>query len=477
MKKNLYNYKFNLEMRSIIFSICILFSSTALFAQTVSTDYFLQNSQTRSSMNPAFRPKQGYLGVPFLSDIGIGVYTNAFHLNNFVFERNGEHVTFMHPSVSSADFLSNIPDHSYLDANFNYKLFTLGFYDKKNGFWTFDLGTRVISHGNVPKSLFELLKVGFSQDENKAIAYSIQNLRVSATGYAEAGIGYSKGLLDNQLLIGAKLKLLVGIGNLDLNVERLDISTSNEEWIARSKATLEGSLSGLRPKYNKDNMFESVDFDKDAISPSGYGAGLDLGVAYRFLDNRMNVSLAFTDIGFIAWSKNSSMILKSPETEVRITPGEVSIESDGMNEQLTSIKNDLQETLNFKDNKPSERNTFLRRNMNVGLSYEVWKENLSIGLLSSTYVSPSHTMTEFTVSANYNPATINWFSAALSYSAIHNQFNTVGFALHLTPSKGICFFLGSDFLIPHVNKEFIPTSSKAANFQIGFSIPLGKKRL
>lgn len=464
-------------MRSIILSICILFSCTALWGQAVRTDYFLQNSQTRSSMNPAFRPKQGYLGVPFLSDIGIGVYTNSFNLDNFVFERKGEHVTFMHPSVSSSDFLSNIPDQSYLDANVNYKLFTLGFYDKRNGFWTFDLGARVIAHGNVPKSLFELIKEGFSQDENKAIAYSIQNLQVSTTGYAEVGIGYSKGLLDNRLLIGAKLKLLVGAANLDLNVERLDISTSNGEWIARSKAMLEGSLTGIRPKYNKDKMFESIDFDEDAIAPSGYGAGLDLGVAYQFLDNRMNISLAFTDIGVIAWSKNSSMVLKSSETEIRVTPGEASMESDGMNEQLTSIKKDLQETLNFKDNKPSERYTLLRSNMNLGLSYEVWKKNLSIGLLSSTYVSPSHTMTEFTVSANYNPATIDWFSAALSYSAIHNQFNTVGFALHLTPSKGICFFLGSDFLIPHVNQDFIPTNSKAANFQIGFAIPLGKKQL
>ena len=463
-------------MRSIIFSICILLSSTALFAQTVRSDYFLHNSQTRSSMNPAFRPKQGYLGVPFLSDIGVGAYTNTFNLDNFVFDRNGEYVTFMHTSVNNSDFLSNIFKNNYLDANFNYKFFTLGFYNKKNGFWTFDLGTRVIAHANVPKSLFELVKVGFSKDENKSIAYSIENLQVSATAYAEAGIGYSKGWFDNRLLFGVKLKLLVGAANLDLNVDRLDISTGNGEWIAHSKATLEGSLKGIRPKYNKDKLFETIEFDRDAIAPSGYGAGLDLGLAYQFLDNRMNLSLALTDIGVIVWSKNSSMVLKSPETEIRITPQHRTIESEGLDKQLTSIGKDLQEALNFKDNNPSQRNTLLRSNVNAGLSYEVWKKNLSIGLLSTMYVSPSHAMTEFTASLNYNPQKISWFSAALSYSAVHNQFNTVGFAFHLTPSKGISLFLGSDFLIPHVNKDYIPTSSKAANFQMGVAIPLGKKQ-
>jgi hypothetical protein len=454
----------------------MLLGGATLFAQTVRSDYFLQNSQTRSSMNPAFRPKQGYLGVPFLSDIGIGAYTNTFNLNNFVFDRNGEYVTFMHPSVSNSDFLSNIFKNNYLDADFNYKFFTLGFYTSKNGFLTFDLGARVIAHANVPKSLFELAKVGFSQDENKTIAYSIQDLQVSATAYAEAGIGYSKGWFDNRLLLGVKLKLLVGAANLDVNVDQLDISTSNGEWIARSRATLSGSLKGIRPKYDKDGLFETIEFEEKEIGPSGYGAGLDFGLAYQFLNNRMNLSLALTDIGLIVWSKNNSMVLKSPETEIRITPRERSAESNELNEQLTSIEKDLQESLNFKDNKPSQRNTLLRSNVNAGLSYEVWKKNLSIGLLSTMYVSPSHTMTEFTASVNYNPQKINWFSAALSYSAVHNQFNTVGFAFHLTPSKGISLFLGSDFLIPHVNKNYIPTSSKAANFQMGLAIPLGKKR-
>ncbi|GHT32271.1 hypothetical protein AGMMS49574_15450 [Bacteroidia bacterium] len=64
----------------------------------------------------------------------------------------------------------------------------------------------------------------------------------------------------------------------------------------------------------------------------------------------------------------------------------------------------------------------------------------------------------------------------MSYSFIHNKFNTVGLALHITPGKGINFFLASDYLLPHVSKEFLPVTSKAVNFQVGFSIPLGAKR-
>ncbi|GHU79571.1 hypothetical protein FACS1894145_4000 [Bacteroidia bacterium] len=467
-------YRFYATMRAVVFSLCLVCSSTTLWAQTVRSDYFLNNSQTRSSMNPAFRPNQGYLGVPFLSDIGVSTYTNSLNLDHLVFERNGERVTFLHPAVSTSDFLSNLSDKNYLDVNAHYKFFTLGWYNKSKGFWTVELGARTVADINIPRSVFDLMKGGFSENENEAIDYSILNLRASATVYAEAAVGYSKSLLEDQLQLGAKVKILLGIGNMELNVERLDISTLNGEWVARSKATLAGAMKGIRPEYNGNSQFKTVEVDGAGLS--GYGAGLDIGGAYKFLDNRAHVSLALTDLGFISWSKNNSMHLTAPETEVRIKPeglGSLEGEND-LTGQFDVFKNDLREVINFKDSGKGGRSTALRTNVNVGLAYEVWKNNLSLGVLSSTYMG-YHTVSEFTVSANYNPVDIQWLSTALSYSAVHGKFNTVGFALHLAPSKGVCLFIGSDFILPHVNKDYIPTSGKAANFQFGLVIPLGKR--
>jgi hypothetical protein len=450
-----------------------MLSGVVLLAQTVHTDYFLRNSQTRYSMNPAFRPDQGYLGVPFFSDFSIGIYTNAFKLNNWIFERNGEYVTFLHPSVSSDEFLSNIPDRSYADFSVNYKIFTLGFYDRNKGFWTVDLGFRSIGDVSVPKQLAELAKLGFSKDESKSVDYLIRNVQASATAYMETGVGYSKSLMDNQLQIGGKVKFLFGIGNVNLNVEQLDISTYNGEWTARSKASLDLSTKSLEPKYKDTGMFDGFDFDLKKAGLSGFGMGFDIGGVYRLLDNKAGVSLAFTDIGFISWSESSSKHLKSPETEIRITPVSGNIEGgNSLNEQINSVKDDLQEAINFKESGSGGRTTSLRTNMNIGFEYEVWEKNLSVGLLSATYFNHGNTLSEVTLSANYNPVDLDWLSGALSYSFVHGN---MGLALHLTPRKGVSFFVASDFLFPHVNKDFILTSSKAINIQFGFAIPLGKR--
>jgi hypothetical protein len=460
-------------LRTSFYAFIILFIGMTLSAQSVHTNYFLRNSQTRSSLNPAFHPERGYLGVPFLSDISAGTYTNSLNMDNLVFRKNGESVTFFHPSVSSSEFLGKIPDKSYLVANAGYKLFTLGLYNKRNGFWTFDLGVRTQADLSIPKPLFELLKKGFSQNENDFIKYRIKNLHVSGTAYAEAGAGYATTFLDDRLSVGAKAKLLFGLTDFELNVEQLDISIQNKAWLARAKANLNGSLPGIRPTYNEDGLFDSV--ESDGVSLSGYGVGLDLGAAYSFLDNKAHLSLAFTDIGFIAWPGSNSMNLAAPDTEINVTPGDYTINSEGenINDQISTAVDDLKRAINFEESGQGGRNTLLRTNMNVGLEYEIWQNNMSLGLLSSTYFGRSQTLVEFTLAANYQPAAIKWFSGALSYSFIHNKLNTVGLALHITPGKGINFFLASDYLLPHVSKEFLPVTSKAANLQIGFSIPLG----
>jgi hypothetical protein len=224
--------------------------------------------------------------------------------------------------------------------------------------------------------------------------------------------------------------------------------------------------------YDENGLFDSV--ESDGVSISGFGLGLDLGGAYSFLDNKARVSLAFTDIGFISWSGNNSIQLQSPDIEVRITPGKNLQDSEGetINDQITALTDDLREAINFKDSGKNGRSTSLHTNMNIGLEYEVWTNNLSVGLLYSTFLAKTQTLTDLMLSANYKPAKLKWLSAALSYSFINSEFNTVGLALHITPGKGLNFFVGSDYCFPHVNKDFLPTSGKAANFQMGFSIPL-----
>jgi hypothetical protein len=460
--------------KSVILSLLFCFSYTFLTAQVVHTDYFLRNSQSRSSLNPAFLPKQGYFGIPFLTDFGAGVHTNALYLDNLVFDRNGEKVTFLHPTVGSSEFLSNIPDKSFVAADVNYKLFSLGFFDAQQGFWTIDIGARALLDVTVPKPLFELLKVGFSADPSQATQYTINDLKASTSEYAEVGLGYGRSILDGRLSLGAKVKLLFGIANLDLSIDRLELASHNNEWTARSQASLGGSLKGIKPVYDEDGLFESI--ETDGIGLAGFGLGLDAGAVYSLLNNKARISLAVTDLGFISWSGGNSINLLAPETQVSVTPGDYTFGSDdsSLSDNFETSIDDLTEAINFKESgKAQGRSTKLRTQVNAGLEYEVWAGNLSAGLLSSTYFA-YNTVTELTLSANYNPERVRWFSAALSYSFMFNKFNTIGLALHLSPGKGLNFFVASDYWIPNVSSDALPIRTKAANLQFGISVPMGR---
>jgi hypothetical protein len=443
-------------------------------AQSAHTDYFLQNSHTRSSQNPAFIPKQGYVGVPMLSSVGAGIYTNAFQLDNLVFKKNGENVSFLHPSVSSSEFLSNIPDKSFATFYLNYKILSGGFFDKREGFWSFDLGLRALFDVNVPKPLFEMIKIGLSSNPNDPVRYSMDNINLAASGYAEVGVGYARTFLDNRLSLGAKAKLLFGAANLDLNIDKLEFALQDNVWTARSKATLTGS--GIKPSYDENDLFESIDTDLSGVG--GFGLGFDLGAVYKLLNDKLRVSLAFTDLGFMSWSGSSSVNLKTSESLVTVTPGQGSAINDDFdfNETFDTAIDDIREAVNFRESSGSKGNTaVLHTTVNAGAEYDVLPGNLSAGLLSSTYLG-SNLGTELTLSANYNPVKLKWLSAGLSYSFMHGKFNTIGAALHLAPRKWIHFFIAGDYFMPHVSSEFLPVSSKAVNIQFGLAVPIGRAR-
>ncbi len=267
-----------LNIRIALVAIAITIFSSAAFAQVTKTDYFMETSYLRNSLNPALRPDQGYLVVPVLPNAGVNVQTNKLNLDNLTFAGpNGQRVTFMHPSVNATDFLSNIANDNYINTDVNLKLFGLGFY-KGDAFWNIDLGVRTHVDANIPKGFFELFKEGFDQENQKR--FDLSELSATGNSFVELGVSYSRPLIDNNLILGARVKLLGGIGDLDLNAKSLSIDAGPDYWKAKSQVTLKGAAPGaLSPKY--DDETGNIDgFDIDGFNVPGYGAGLDLGAVY-----------------------------------------------------------------------------------------------------------------------------------------------------------------------------------------------------
>lgn len=464
--------------------ICLLSIST-IQAQTPRSSYFIESAYNRNNLNPALRPNSSYIGVPFLTGIGVDYKTNTFNLDNFTQKIDGQRVTFMHTGVSTEDFMSEISKKNYLSTDVSYDIFSMGLY-KNDAFWNFNLGVKAHVDVNLPKEFFRLVKEGFSQTQRTS--YDLEDINATGNSFIELGVSYSRPFLNDNLILGAKAKVLGGIANFDLDAERLDIAADSEEWVARSRVKLNASAPGIKPKYKEkerqngemQEMIDGFDFDNWG-TPSGYGLGFDIGAVYDFKDMFMlpdvlrnfKASLSFTDIGFISWSKKNSAQMVSPDEEIILTPNDYTIHTDGstsLEDIFDDVMDDLEQAVNLQENKKGGRTTSLRTTMNVGLEYSFLSNTLSAGLLYSNRFGNYFNTQELTLSGNYRPK--KWLAATLSYSFLHSNFNTFGGAVYLTPSKGINFYVASDYIISNVSPQWIPTTSNALNVQLGFSIPM-----
>lgn len=476
----------NFFNKRVVVSFLFVLLAIGVIGQT-KTEYFMRTSYMRTYLNPALTPDQGQLIIPVLPNIGANIQTNTINLDHLTFKKNGERVTFLHPSVSSNEFLGDMKKDNYIRADVNYKIFALGLFIGKH-YTNFDIGVRTQADINLPKSTFELLKVGFDQD--MPTTYNLSNLSATASSFVEIGASQSRNFLNNSLAVGARVKLLLGAGYIDLNAESLEIEAGPEKWRSLSKVTLRGAAPGVKPTYKEDEIDESgmlkegmldgFDFGWKGIP--GYGAGIDVGAVYDLSQvlpvlSGLKVSAALNDIGFIYWTKKNAVELMSPETAVEVTPNQYTHGNDGDNSLSNVLEdafNDLKQAVNLRSNPSGSkaRSTSLRMNMNLGAEYELLKDKLSVGALYSARFGNYYTSHEFTVSGNYQP--FSWLGTSLSYSAVHSAFDTFGFAMHLAPKKGMTFFVASDYVLPHVSTQFVPTSSKELNLQVGFSVPIGK---
>lgn len=451
----------------------VLFAASVgeLSAQQSRTSYFMKNSTVRMKQNPAFRPERGYVSIPVLGMVNPSFSTNGLTLDQIIYPQAEGSVLFLDPLVDANSFLKGLKTDNRINADINTQILGAGWYAGK-AFWSIDLSWRTNANVNVPKTLFEFAKLGNGPE---GTTYNINDFRLSAESYLEAGIGYSRPIND-KLTVGGKLKFLIGAGAAEACIDRMQAVMNEGQWKITSEGTLNANIKGLTTEQKVDSEGkEYIDnFDIDNPGIAGYGASIDLGASYCLTD-RITLSASLLDFGFISWDKSVHGVANGTFdfNGFDLAVGEPDESKPSLSDQFESMTDDLEELIHFRQQDAKSRTTMLRSTLNVGAEYALLKDKLSFGLLSSTRFYQPKAYTELTVSANYRP--INWFEAALSYSFIHSQFKTYGLSLNFSPCW-INFFVGSDYMLTKVSSEFIPVNSSAADFYFGLSIPLQRQR-
>lgn len=457
-----------MAMKKYIKSLSLLLaalSSATAFAQDTKTGYFLDEYTYRYQMNPAVGNDRGFVSMPALGNLNVGI-NGTLHLNSVIYNVDGRTTTFMNPQLSAGEVLGKFKDMNRIGTDLKLNVFSVGF-NALGGYNTVSVNARADVGVKVPKSIFSLLKEGIANE-----TYDISGVRANATAYAELALNHSRDL-NSEWRVGAAVKLLFGLGNIDANLRKAQLRLGEDSWDVVSNAEIQSSVKGLhyKTKLNDKSDHEYVSGAKiDGFGLGGFGLGFDLGAVYSpaALPD-WQFSAALLDLGFISWSNN---VLATTGGDRYFQTDRYTFNADddapnSFSNEWERLRDDLTALYELDSRGDiGGRTTSLASTFNIGARYTFpLYRNLQFGLLNTTRIQGAYSWTDFRLSANVAPCKL--FSAAASVDA--GTFGC-GFGwllnFHVT---GFNLFLGMDHTIGTLAKQGVPLNSNGSvNFGLDF---------
>ena len=457
-------------------------------AQNSQVLYFMNLPQNHM-INPALRPSNSlYIGLPVISGINLNMYNNFVNFSDvFMKSKTSDAIiTFLNPENNIDDFLAITKDKNSIETEFAVQLFGLGFSTRNGLYFFLDINERADANVVIPGDLFKLVLKG--NEEFAGGRIDLSSLRGDLKYYREIGFGFSKNF-TNKLRIGVKGKLLFGLAGASIDNRSLGI-TVNNDYSQALDANLTFNVSyPLKAYMNSDNnKIDSLVFDdKRFNTKSGVvdfftntkniGLGLDIGATYDVSDKIM-VSAAITDLGYIRWQKDVTNIDVKDQFAFSgldmhdFINGTKTFKEVGQ-EMIDSLKNSL---IVSKSNVPYT--TYLPFGVSLGGSYEL-TNNLSLGLLSYSRVIGKQLRESLTLSGNVNLS--NAFSFSLGYTIANHRFDNIGAGLAFRAGI-VQFYLLADRIpvtwnrIKNDNSTFpVPSIWNSANLRLGMNLVFGNK--
>ena len=310
-------------------------------AQFLRTSYFMEGTHYRQQLNPALIPTQGYFNIPVLGSVNATVGSTSLGYQDII-----DIIDDSDNFYSNPDFLSRLKDKNNLNVNVSTEILSAGWYKGKN-FWSFNVGVRADIGASLTRSMFTFLNEMDALEDNwRNSNYDISGQKLDINAYGEVGLGYAR-QINNRLTVGGKVKVLLGIGNMNLKINNVMMNAKlpsdarisqlqdqnylsglDAAGITKLKSEIESYHANLNVDAHLESSFKGLelvqedgqdyisdfDFDSGKLGIAGYGFGIDLGVSYKIMDN-LTVSASILDLGFISWTKGATKIASAnPES-------------------------------------------------------------------------------------------------------------------------------------------------------------------
>ena len=463
-------------MKRIIAIYTVLLLGLASAFATPNTLYFMEYLPYQQTMNPALQPRcTAYVELPAVSTVSAYVNTGGLSLNDFVYVKDNKLVTFLHPEYGTKDELyTKLMKSQGLDTEVDLSILGFGFRIKEKGYFTFNTSLRVDASVGLPTDIVTLGFYG-TPDTISVNTYDLTT-RARINAYADFNVGYSHKIND-EWTVGGKLHILLGLLNLQANLQDATLNMAHEEWnisgdlnakisqpVLNFTTDEDGKLNGLSFKESLDDIFSSY---KPSI-----GAALDLGAVYQPVPE-VKISFSVKDLGFMLWETGTTELVGAVDYSFK----GVELKTSAPENEEPSVDVDAEDMLSnvnvYANNELGRYASMMNGKIYAGIEYSFLDNMMSIGLVSKTSYNYNHWDEEITVGYNLRPC--SWFGLSASYSLISGRSSTIGLGVNLRIPP-FSFYAVSDYTPVHYSAVGIPYKTSAVNVQAGLVLTFGCKK-
>jgi hypothetical protein len=283
---------------------------------------------------------------------------------------------------------------------------------------------------------------------------------LNVLSFNELYLGFQKNW--GKLTIGAKAKALSGIAVAKTISNKLDLTTSNDNYNITIDSDIEIESSGVITV--EDTSSQNVDdliFDFNPFGGSGFfkknsGFGLDLGASYD-ISEKLTLSVGITDIGKISWDHNASVYRSNGKFEYKGLDIAEFLENENAE---YSLEDSIRSLLNIKRTN-SQFSTPIGSNFIFSAVFRPSDKWSFYGLLQSRG-SLSLRKNQLVLAASRR---ISIFDVGLQYAAQSTDSYTnfgVNLIMHVGPIK---LYASTD----NVVSIFDPINSRYATLRVGLN--------
>lgn len=264
------------------------------------------------ALNPSFIPEgKVFVGLPGFSAYGF-FDNDKLSFDDVIKSYNDDSVEFNEAALD--DKLHHIHRQKI---NEEIQLFFLGLKIRKS---YFTLGINQVSEtrGNYSGDAAGWAIFGPDDDRYANTDIDLSDLALSGVAYNEIALGFATPV-NERLTIGGRVRYLVGIASAEAETVSGKVHITTDSVFVHNSST---ALNTAGIDFFDQDDLETKDYIDYAIHNKNSGFAIDLGATYK-LNDRVTLSAALNDLGFINWKDYTR---RYEINEVTYTFGEFDVE-------------------------------------------------------------------------------------------------------------------------------------------------------